>query len=310
MQTSKDRIKGISAVLLASILWGTTGTAATYAPDLNPLAVGSVAMGFGGLLQGIIAIMPIIRQRYQLLKQWSFLLFGALAVAIYPLAFYASMHYAGVAVGTVVSIGSAPLLSALIEWYFDRARLTKPWIYGATLGITGMLLLSLSENSHVMSGNNSTFIGTILGIIAGLTYAFYSWSARQLMQNSINPKAAMGATFGLGGLLLMPILYLTGAPLLLSWNSAVVGLYMALVPMFLGYLCYGYGLARISASLATTISLSEPVIATLLAVLLVGEKLPLLGWIGISLIIICLIVITVPIKKILHNFIRISTNKL
>lgn len=72
---------------------------------------------------------------------------------------------------------------------------------------------------------------------------------------------------------------------------------MALVPMFLGYLCYGYGLARIPASMATTITLLEPVVAALLAVLLVGERLPLSGWAGAGLIIACLGVITFPASK-------------
>lgn len=58
----------------------------------------------------------------------------------------------------------------------------------------------------------------------------------------------------------MPVLFMTGALLLAGWNNAAVGLYMALIPMFVGYVCYGYGLARIPASMATTITLLEPVI--------------------------------------------------
>ena len=56
----------------------------------------------------------------------------------------------------------------------------------------------------------------------------------------------------LGGLLLMPVLAVTGAPLLASWPNAAVGLYMALVPMFAGYVLFGRGLARILPSTATT----------------------------------------------------------
>lgn len=44
---------GFIAVLIASILWGTTGTAASYAPNLSPLAIGAIAMGGGGLLQAL-----------------------------------------------------------------------------------------------------------------------------------------------------------------------------------------------------------------------------------------------------------------
>jgi len=294
---SEQRPAGIAGVLIAAVLWGTTGTAATYAPALSPLAVGAVAMGLGGLLQGLIAATMILRQRVLIRQNRHFLITGAVAVAIYPLAFYASMHSAGVTVGTVISIGSAPILSALIEYRLDGIRLTRQWMWGAAVGVTGMGLLCLAESNGSNITHPHALAGIVLGLLAGFTYAFYSCSARRLMQAGVTSRAAMGVTFGAGGLLLMPVLLMTGAPLLTAWNNAAVGLYMALVPMFLGYLCYGYGLARIPASMATTLTLLEPVVAALLAVLLVGERLPPLGWAGVGLIVACLGIITVPAEK-------------
>ncbi|QHM71743.1 DMT family transporter [Mixta intestinalis] len=299
MLTSESRLAGIIGVFIAAVVWGTTGTAATFAPALSPLAVGAVAMGVGGLMQGAIAIAAIKRQRRLIAHQWRYLLTGALAVAVYPLAFYTSMRFAGVTVGTVISIGSAPLLSALIEYRLDGLRLTKQWMLGATVGLLGMVLLCFAESGSHSAGGEAGYAlaGILLGLLAGFTYALYSWSARRMMQQKIAPRAAMGVTFGAGGLLLMPVLLLTGAPLFAAWNNAAVGLYMALIPMFIGYLCYGYGLARIPASMATTITLLEPVVAALLAVLLVGERLPLSGWSGVGLIIFCLAIITLPVEK-------------
>ena len=43
---------GFIAILLAAFLWGTTGTIATFAPNLSPLAIGAAAMGGGGLFTG------------------------------------------------------------------------------------------------------------------------------------------------------------------------------------------------------------------------------------------------------------------
>ncbi|MFL4555943.1 DMT family transporter [Yersinia kristensenii] len=304
MLSSGPRLGGMAGVLIAAVLWGTTGTAATYAPGLSPLAVGAVAMGIGGLLQGLIAAATIIRQRALITRNWHFLLTGALAVAVYPLAFYASMRYAGVTVGTVISIGSAPILSALIECRLDGLRLTRQWMCGAGVGVAGMVLLCLAESSGNSTANDHAMTGIFLGLLAGFTYAFYSWSARRLMQAGVASRAAMGVTFGAGGILLMPVLLMTGAPLLMAWNNAAVGIYMALVPMFLGYVCYGYGLARIPASMATTITLLEPVIAALLAVVLVGERLPPSGWAGVGLIVACLGIITVPAEKLRLSLFR------
>lgn len=296
----RDRMFGISAVLIAALLWGTTGTAATFAPEVSAVAIGAVAMGVGGLLQALIALRGIVTNRVTLRQNGGMLATGALAVAIYPLAFYASMHLAGVTVGTVISIGSAPLLSALIEYCLDGQRLTRRWMTGAAVGVAGMVLLCLAESpSHTSTAQQSDVIlGLTLGLLAGLTYALYSWAARHLMQRGIPSRTAMGATFGIGGILLMPVLFATGSPLLASINNTTVGLYMALIPMFIGYVCYGYGLARISASLATTITLLEPAVAAVLAVVIVGERLLAIGWVGIGLILGCLILITVPVKRV------------
>ncbi|HLQ86082.1 MAG TPA: EamA family transporter [Salinisphaeraceae bacterium] len=294
--SSQQQMLGISAIVVASILWGTTGTAATFAPDVGPLAIGAAAMGIGGLLQAALALRGIRRAQAALLAQTRHVLLGAVMVAVYPLAFYSSMRLAGVAIGTVMTIGSAPLLSALIEWRLEGLRLTLRWFAGAGLGLSGMVLLSLADNHGAAATQDTGLIlaGIVLGVVAGLGYAFYSWSARRLMQAGIPSATAMGATFGLGGVLLMPILLATGAPLLASWNNLGVGLYMALVPMFIGYLCFGSGLARVRASIATTISLLEPVVAAILAIMVVGESLSLGGWSGVLLIIASLCCITVP----------------
>jgi Predicted permease, DMT superfamily len=287
---------GILAVILASLLWGTTGTAATFAPSLSPLFIGAFAMGIGGILQCGLAIPSIIQAKSLLRLHYRYLIVGALAVAIYPLAFYSSMRLSGVSIGTVVSIGSAPILSAIIEYLSRDFQFSKQWAIGALLGIIGMSMLAFSGNEATQYSHLSW--GILLGLVAGLTYALYSWSARQLMLKGMNSKAAMGATFGGGGLLLIPVMVITGSAFLTTWNNIAVGFYMALIPMFMGYLCYGYGLSKISASMAITITLLEPVVATILAILIVGEDLSLISWLGILLIFLCLImVITSNLNK-------------
>jgi DME family drug/metabolite transporter len=296
---SKEHALGIAGVGAASVLWGTTGVSASFAPEVGAAALGAAAMGLGGLLQAGFAIRSISRNAAALRRQWPWLLLGALCVAIYPLAFYASMRMAGVTVGTVVSIGSAPLLSAVIETVMDGLRVSARWIIGTALGVTGIVVLCIAEHGGRAAGTAAPAVatGVALGLLAGFTYALFCWAARRVMQRRIPSRAVMGAIFGIGGLLLMPVLFATGAPFLASWNNAAVGLYMALVPMFLGYVCFGYGLARIQASTATTITLLEPVVAAALAAVVVGERLPMLGWAGVGLIFSCLVCITLPAMR-------------
>ena len=287
----KGATGGIVAVLITSFLWGTTGTAATFAPDAGPLAIGAAALGVGGLLQAAIAVPALRRARTSLRAQAGLVVVGAGAVAVYPLAFYSSMHLAGVAIGTVVSLASAPLASGVLELILERKPLSRWWVLAAVLGITGSALLCLSKTGQTSGSATDTVTGIGLGLVAGATYALYSWVVHRLMGHGVERAAAMGSVFGAGGVLLLPVLAATGAPLLASGQSLAVAAYMALVPMFLGYYLFGVGLTRLRPSTATTLTLTEPAVAALLAVLVVGEQLAMLGWIGLAVLAAALIVL-------------------
>ena len=60
MNTS-DVVKGILAIVIASFLWGTTGTAAQFAPEISPLAIGAFAMGIGGVLLCVSARKSLVK---------------------------------------------------------------------------------------------------------------------------------------------------------------------------------------------------------------------------------------------------------
>ncbi|WP_187977356.1 DMT family transporter [Mycetocola sp. JXN-3] len=285
---------GVLAVLTAALLWGTTGTAASLVSQVGALAIGSAAMGIGGLLQALIALPALRRSRRTLAARRGMLVLGAISVAIYPLAFYGSMRLGGVALGTVISLASAPLLAAVLEAVLDRTRLRGRWFVAAALGIIGSILLCLPQGPAAPPAGPNIPLGVILGLIAGATYAAYSYAVRRMMRHGIGRSASMGAVFGCGALLLIPVLLATGAPILSGPAPLAVTAYMALIPMFLGYLLFGFGLARIPASTATMLTLSEPAIAAVLAVLIVGEHIGPPGWIGLGIIGLSLLAELVP----------------
>ena len=288
---NSNRIWGIGTVLVAAILWGTTGTAATFAANVGPLAIGAASLGVGGILQALVALPALARSLLDLRARWGIVAIGAVAVFVYPLAFYSSMHFAGVAIGTVSSLASAPVASGLLERIIEKRRLGGWWFLAALLSITGSILLVGANGGNHAAEEHHIIGGIGLGLVAGVSYAAYSWAAQYLMAQQIGRAAAMGSIFGVGGLLLMPVLLVTGAPLLANSVSLAVGVYMACVPMFLGYLAFGYGLSKIPASSATTITLVEPAVATLLAVWIVQEHLTLGSWIGLAIFGVVLIVL-------------------
>ncbi len=119
-RSTPSTLPALLAVMTTAVLWGTTGTAATLSDGVGPLATGAAALGIGGILQALIALPDLRHHRDTLRDRWGMVVLGALAVVVYPLTFYSSMHLAGVAVGTVASLASAPLFAGLLEWGTTR----------------------------------------------------------------------------------------------------------------------------------------------------------------------------------------------
>ncbi|CZF78133.1 putative DMT superfamily transporter inner membrane protein [Grimontia celer] len=285
-------LQGSLAILFSSILWGTTGTAAAFAPDISPLGIGAFSMGVSGLLLAFLARKPLQADWSLILQSRAALLIGVVALAVYPLAFYSSMRMAGVAVGTVVSIASAPFMTVVINRLFGKANIVSfRWVMSFLLGTIGIVMLTFAESAHtaVSSDSSQKLLGVLLGLVAGLSYAIYAWVAKQLIDTGVKSDSAMAAIFGLGALLLLPTLAFTGDNLFSTWSNASVSLYMALIPMFVGYLAFGFGLRHVDASKATLLTLFEPVVAACFAVLIVGEVIAPIGWIGMALIMVCLV---------------------
>ena len=297
----KSSLSAVVFVVIASILWGTTGTVSAFTPDVSPLATGAFAMGVGGVLLVINARKNIINDKVKLISQPKVLLIGAICVAIYPLAFYSSMRLAGVAIGTVISIASAPFFTVIMERLISNKRINKKWVVSFLFGAIGVSLLTIGKTRNIDLDlvANSQKWGILLGLVAGLTYATYSWSARQLIETEVDSKSAMASMFGLSAIVLLPSLLFTGDNLFLDAKHITAALYMAIAPMFIGYLLFGQALKVIEASQATLITLLEPIVATILAVIVVGEIFSPIGWLGMFLMIICLLlqIVKVPAPR-------------
>lgn len=300
--------KGVVLILIASLLWGTTGTVASFAPDVSPLAIGAFAMGFGGIFLLVSSLKVLSQDWENLWLNRKALVFGGLSVALYPLAFYSAMRLSGVAVGTVVSLASAPFFAAILERLISKKRVSLKWAVSFVIGALGIVLLTLGKvqpvandtSANIISASN-TFIGQyagiLLGLLAGLTYAIYSCAAKHMIDKGIHAKSAMAGMFGLAAILLLPSLLFTGEHLFSSVGNASVAIYMAVVPMFLGYLMFGYALKQVEASTATLLTMLEPIVATLLAIAILGEMFGFIGWLGMGLILICLLLQSVKVPS-------------
>ncbi len=275
------------ALVAASVLWGTTGTAAAFfSDDVSPLAIGASTMALGGALLFLTnraRALAVMRDKD--VRPW--LIAAALGMVVYPLAFYAAMDLAGVAIGNVVSLGSGPLFAALLEWRIHRQRLTVRWMLSAGTAITGVALLVVGGHGAGSPVDPAGIpAGVALGFLAGAGYALFTFASGMVIRGGHTGRATMGAAFGLAAIPLVVVLLVVGAPLLGSVQNLGLAAYLALGPMFVAYLFFGWGIRSLRSSTVTVITLLEPLVATLLAIVVVGERLDPLGWIGLALIVI------------------------
>ena len=133
-------------VLLAAVCFGTTGTAQALGPDAAPLTVGATRIAVGGR-SSCSSHAPSPPRR----RRWPRRELGviAAAVAVYQLAFFAAVDRTGVAVGTVVALGSAPALAGLAGRLLDGQPLTRRWAAATALACAGVLLLVLGGGDAV-----------------------------------------------------------------------------------------------------------------------------------------------------------------
>jgi DME family drug/metabolite transporter len=289
--------RGILPILIASLLWGTTGTAAHFLPaGAGPLAIGAASMAIGGTLLFALSARGALRViRDRTLRRA--VVAGVAGIVVYPLAFYSSMHLAGVAIGAVVSLASAPVFAAAIDFALDRRGITRRWAASTAVALAGTVLLVGARPSATDGAASAAPFGVLLGLLAGLSYALYTDSSHRVIAAGHGSSSAMGALFGLGAVFLLPVLALTGAPLLQSAGSLGVTAYLAIGPMFLAYLLFGSGLRTVRGSTATTVTLIEPLVATILAILVVGERLGPAGWIGLALVMAGVSALVIPGRR-------------
>jgi len=267
-------------VLLAAVCFGTTGTAQALGPDgIDPAALGAARVLVGGAL---LAAVALLIRRATSGPRWARgpVLAGAVGVAVYQVSFFAAVADTGVAVGTIVALGSAPTLAGALEWAVEGRRPERRWAAATALACSGVALLAL-----VGAGEAGVEpLGVALAIAAGGSYATYTLSAKRLLVDGHEPEAVMAACFGLGAVALLPVLALAGGAELVTPGGLALVAFLGVIPTAVAYVLFARGLQKITASETATLTLAEPVTAALLGVAVVGERLPAGGAVGAALV--------------------------
>lgn len=267
--------------MLAGVLWGTSGTAQALSPyPGSPSGLGAARIAVAGLVLGGVALVRTSRDGLRGLARRGvrgYAVAGMLALAAYQGSFFYATRTNGVVVGTLTAIGSAPVLAGLLG-LVTGDRPSRRWLVSTALVLAGLVLLVAPSGG----GIEATPLGIAAGIGAGASYAGYTWTSRRMLDAGVPPDAALGAMFVGGALVLVPLAPVATA----GWFAHAPGVvaYLGLVATALPYLVWIRGVARTAPALTTTLSVTEPLTATLLGAALLHEPMTAARLAGAGLI--------------------------
>ena len=285
--------RGYLLVLCAACLWGTNGTAQALAPaGAQPIAIGALRILLGGITLLIIAAWRgVLRDG----KRWPFwpTLLGAVSMAAYQLFFFAGVARTGVAVGTIVGIGSTPILAGPIGFLVRKERPSRRWAIATAVGVVGCgLLIAAGEQIHIDT------LGIFLAICAGGSYAVFTTVSKGLIEEHA-PEAVMAVTFSLGACFVAPLLFAYNLHWLAQTSGILVVLHLGVITAAFAYTLFARGLRLVPVATAATLTLGEPFTAGLLGVFFLHEPLTPLALFGIGLIFAGLVILSMEKPQIL-----------
>ena len=286
----KSETKAQMFVLMAALLWGTTGSAQAFAPpDATPIVIGALRMAIGGTALLLVArVRGAFKTKIKVNKK--LLLIASLCMAAYQPLFFLGVFKTGIALGTVLALGSAPVFSGIIE-YFMGGELSKKWIVATIISIVGCTFLFAGQETI-----NMNIFGSILSLGAGLSYALYVRASQRLFKNS-RRDVVNGLVFFISGVILSPILFMNDLSWVTTTRGIMVALHLGIIATALAYTLFAYGLVNISTPKAVTLTLVEPLTAAILGVVLFNEKLRGISVVGILLLFCGLIINSYPGKQ-------------
>jgi DME family drug/metabolite transporter len=252
-------------VLSAAVLFGTTGTGQTLAPEIEPLVVGASRIAVGAALLLLVALLV---GRMRVGGGRGAVLLGGACVALYQATFFAAVAETGVAVAAVVALGSAPAFTGALARSFAGERLHRGWAAATALAVAGVGLLVLGGGAD----GEVAPAGVALALLSGCGYAGYAVLSKRMLQAGGSPEGVMAAVFAAGAVLLLPLLAIVPLGELTSSGGLALALYLGAIPTALAYILFARGLERIGAGETATLTLAEPLTAAALGVIALGER--------------------------------------
>jgi len=277
--------RGLLLILLAAVMWGTVGitTKTIYGLTVtNPLSIGFFRLALALPVLFAICWTRLRSRTFQVAgRDLALMALIGTMTALYQVCYFGAIERTGVAVATLVTLCTAPVMVAVISVVLTRRRPSGYVLCSLFGALSGTALLVLFQEQ---TGAHSTDTG---GIVLALGSAFgYSLVtlASQKLAGRYDPFQSIAISFSLGAVILFACALVNGLTLdytPLSWSLLA---YLGMVPTALAYVLFIDGMRFTSATAASIGTLLEPLVATCLAWLIFGERFSPMGFAGVALL--------------------------
>jgi DME family drug/metabolite transporter len=278
----ESSIHGLLSIVLSAVLWGTVGVAikAIYTlSDTNPLSIGFFRLAIAEPVLLWACWLTLGTRMFRVARRdlALMLLLGAM-MALYQVCYFGAIAQAGVAIAVLVTLCIAPVVVALLSVWLFCEKLTQKLILALAFALTGTVLL-VGVQPNAAGVQHNTGMGVLLALGSAFGYAVVALCSRALA-GRYHPLQSLTIGLGTGAVILLPFAVVNGFVVsypLLGW---MLLLYLGLIPTVLAYILFLQGIRHTTATVASIITLLEPLTSTLIAWLFFKEQLGLFGLLG------------------------------
>lgn len=268
-------------VVCASVSWGTVGLVNQLLYGFGATNALSLAFLRLGIALPLFVLAGLVTLRARLFHvQWRDLCLMALMGSLLALSqacYVAAIASAGVSISTLIAICAAPVVVAVLETLFTREHPTPMTLVALIGALSGTALLVAARTP--MGAGHVSLSGAVLACLSAGGYAGFVFCGRWLTSR-YHPLQISAAAFGAGSLLLLVCASSTGLVLAYPVGGWLLLLYLGVVPTALGYGLFQIGIRSLSATMASILTMCEPLTAAILARVLLGEELGMFGLLG------------------------------
>jgi drug/metabolite transporter, DME family len=275
---------GFLLLIGTGILWGTIGVVSKTISDnsnLDPVSISWLRAVIASPVCILAAWLILGKQLFRVGRRDFWFMAGlGVVLILYQWLYLAAIERIGVSAATLISLCGAPIFVAVVSTLALQQSLGRPVRIALAGAITGVaLLVGRPESGH----GEETLIGMVLALACAAGIGSHVLGMQSLAHR-VHPLQTLAIGFTVGAILFAPLALSRGVSFDQTWQIWSWLLYLGVVPSSIAYLFYQRGLRDIPATIASIVTMLEPLIAAVLAWLLFQERLGIWGWAGGALL--------------------------